>query len=165
MKEFTYYIPRKYVKFPGSKPIGVRAWETAVPGLIVQRPIMATRAGRVHLTHKGSGAIVAANLKGSITAQKLAGKLKRFGVNFTRPEPASLYRQLAKFTDRQVHDFRALLGLGKMDPAFWRAQIKVIAREFSTKGKGSAPAGSRGRSRKGDAWKGKSKRKTRQGRR
>lgn len=134
MKEITYFIPTKYLnlKIRGGKPIAVRAWETAVRGLIVQRPIASTRRGEVHLTHKPSGAILVFAIKGPKTAATMARRLKRFPVNFALSDPAALYRNMAKFTDRQVRDFRKITGMkGDVDPVRWRAFCLQCARTFS----------------------------------
>lgn len=133
MKEITYLIPTKYLntKLLGTKPIAVRAWETAVRGLIVQRPIAGSRRGEVHLTHKASGAVLVFGIKGPKTAAAMARRLKRFPVNFTVTDPASLYRKMAKFSDRQVRDFRAITGMkGDVDPERWRAFARKCADDF-----------------------------------
>jgi len=160
VKEFTYLIPRKYLRaeIPGKKPIAVRAWETSVKGLIMQRPIEGSRSGEVHLTHKASGAIILFGLKGRKTALAAARKLKRFPVDFTVYDPASIQRQFSKLTDRQVRDFRKIAGMkGEVEPEKWRKYALACARTFRT-----MVAGWTGRQRKaarlhkrskGDAWK------------
>ena len=136
LKEISYVIPRSYLKanIPGSKGIEVRAWETPVRGLIIQRPILGSRRGEVHLTHKASGAIIAANIKGLKTALAMAKALKSLPISFTRAHPASIHRQLGKLTDRQVRKFtlavRRYIGV---DPDRFRKNNLDLARTFETR--------------------------------
>ena len=135
-KEFTYWIPTRYLNadIAGNKPIAVRAWETPIRGLIIQRPIFGSRRGEVHLTHKASGAIIAANIKGLKTALAMAKALKSLPISFTRAHPASIHRQLSKLTDRQVQKFtlavRRYIGV---DPDRFRKDNLDLARTFETR--------------------------------
>jgi len=158
MKEFTYLIPRKYLSADvlrmSPKPIAVRAWETIVPGLIVQVPISPTRRGKVHLTHKASGCVVKGPIKGLKTAQKIAGKLKRLPVRFTVATPVALYRQLAKLTNRQIERFFEAVGrTTNTDPDLFRNDCRAISKSFdeymTKKGYGSKAAAKAGRSKRG----------------
>jgi hypothetical protein len=166
VKEITYLIPRKYLKesLPGSKPIAVRAWETPVPGLIVQRPIAGTRLGEVHLTHKASGAILVFNVKGLKTAVAMARALKGLPVRFTAADPAALYRAFSKFTDRQVEKFRKATRMkGDVSPDRWRNYAAACAENFDAvarawKGNPAKRRRPAARKRGGKAWKAKNKR-------
>jgi len=172
MKEFTYLIPRKYLRaeIPGYKPIAVRAWETPVKGLIMQRPIAGSRRGEVHLTHKASGAIILFGLKGRKTARAAARKLKRFPVDFTVYDPASIQRQFSKLTDRQVRDFRKIAGMkGEVEPEKWRKYALACARTFRTMaaawtGRQRNAARQDKRSKRGKRWTPKNQLRKRQGR-
>lgn len=160
MKEFTYLIPTKYlnVRTPSEKRIAVKAWETVVRGLIVQRPIAPSRRGEVHLTHKASGAILVFNVKGLKTAITIARGLRRLPLNFTVYNPATLYRQFSKLTDRQILKFQDVTGQSKgVPPDRWREFAlrcarnfdEVIARWTGNRAKRSRQAR---RTRKGKAW-------------
>ena len=166
-KEFTYWIPTRYLNadIAGNKPIAVRAWETPIRGLIIQRPILGSRRGEVYLTHKASGAIIAANIKGLKTALAMAKALKSLPISFTRAHPASIHRQLNKLTDRQVRKFtlavRRYIGV---DPDHFRKDNLDLARTFETrlrdwKGSGTNRRRPAARKRGGKAWKARKPRK------
>ena len=164
MKEFSYRVPTKYLNNPSGTPINVRAWETAVPGLIAQRPIGGSRS-KVHLSHKASGSIVVFKVKNLAIARGMAKKLKPFGIPFTAADPRSLYRYFAKFTDRQVTEFRQIAGAnGYVEPQRWRDYCLAMVKTFGEvvrahKGHAGKPAARQARSKKGDTWKGKNRRK------
>lgn len=164
MKEFSYRIPTKYLHHSIDTPVNVRAWETAVPGLIAQRPIGGSRT-KVHLSHKASGTILAFKVKNLATARGMAKKLKPFGIPFTAADPRSLYRYFAKFTDREVTEFRKIAGFnGYIEPQRWRDYCHAMVKTFGEVGRAhmghaSKPAARQARSKKGDTWKGKNRRK------
>jgi len=152
------------MKDPPPKPIAVKAWETAVKGLIVQTPIVPGLArGRVHVTHKASGAALVFLTRKKL-AFEIARKLKRLPIDFTCYTPSALYRQLAKLNDRQVETFRTTVGhKGPMISGIWRSYCEQLAATFERlygKGKGTTPAKRAGRS-KGGTWKQARKRKRR----
>ena len=161
MKAFRYWIPVRYMKDPWPNPIAVTAWETAIDGLIVQTPIMPAR-GRVHVTHKASGAALVFLTKKKL-AFEIVRKLRRLPINFTCYSPAALYRQLTKLNDRQVEVFRTAIGhKGPMVAGAWRIYCKMVAANFDKlygNAKRSTPAKPARRSKGGNAWKGKNRRK------
>lgn len=165
MKEITYLIPTKYLnsEIPATKPIAVKAWKTPAKGLIVQRPIAPSRRGEVHLTHKASGAILVFNVKGLKTAVAIARALKRLPIDFSVYNPATLYRQFAKLTDRQVQKFRKAAGQkGDVAPGAWQTYALHCARHFDEvaarwTGTRAKRSGQARRNRKGKAWKAKNR--------
>jgi len=163
MKEFNYRIPVKYLNGVFEKPISVKAWETAVPGLIASRPISGSRT-RVHLTHKASGSILVFRVKNLATALAMAKQFKPFRIPFTAADPRALYRYFAKFTDRQVTEFRRIGGLpGYVEPERWRGYCLKMVKTFGEVvrahiASGGKPAARQARSKRGDAWKGKKRR-------
>ena len=122
MKEFTYRVPAMAVRLKGTRK--VQAWQTDVPGLVIQRWI---EGDGFALTHRYSGFIIR-NSEDRESLETLVGRLQSVPIDWSVKQGWEIMAQAAKLTDASVRLMTEILnGIRTKHAGKWRAACAARA--------------------------------------